>query len=70
MGPHEPPFDFDQDTAHHDQVFNDLTIIQAQAQLLMRRIEARREFDHYDVYERLGVVVEAVRRLTELHRKG
>lgn len=68
MGPQEPPFD--DDAAHHDQVLNDLTIIQAQPQLLMRRIEARREVDHYDVYQRLEVVVEAVRRLTELHREG
>ena len=68
MGPHEPPFDYDVDTAHQDQVLNDLTIIQAQAQLLMLWIRAHRRLDHDDAHQRLAVVVEAVKRLTELHR--
>ncbi len=62
--------DGDEDAVHQDRVLNDLTIIQAQAQLMMRRIEAKRDVEHYDVYQRLSVVVDAVRRLTELHRKG
>lgn len=68
MGPEPAPFDDDEATTCRDRALNDLTIIQAQAQLLMRRIDARRTVDHYDVHQRLTVVVEAVRRLTELHR--
>ena len=60
----------DEDAAHQDKVLNDLTIIQAQAQLMMRRIQSTGDVDHYDVFQRLSVVVDAVRRLTELHRKG
>lgn len=69
MGPNQgSPDNHDEEAAHRDRVLNDLTIIQAQAQLMMRRIESKRDFDHYDVYERLAVVVEAARRLTQLHR--
>lgn len=68
MGPQPPPFTYDEEMARQDQVLNNLTIIQAQAQLLMRRIDAHRKLDHDDVYQRLVVVVEAVRHLTELHR--
>lgn len=69
MGPDQgSPDNHDEEAAYRDRVLNDLTIIQAQAQLMMRRIGSKRDLDHYDVYERLAVVVEAVRRLTELHR--
>lgn len=70
MGPEHPRFDYDKDTAHRDQILNDLTIIQTQSQLLMRRIEASDYADHAEVYQRLAVVVDAVRRLTELHRSS
>ncbi len=69
MGPDpSSPDNHDEEAAHRDRVLNDLTIIQAQAQLMMRRIQSNRDVNHYDVHERLAVVVEAVRRLTELHR--
>ena len=68
MGPHTPPILDDEDTIHQDKVLNDLTIIQAQAQLLMRQIKGHRRLDHDDVYQRLAVVVEAVKRLTKRHR--
>ena len=51
-----------------DAVLDDLTIIQAQAQLLMRRIGAERPLDPDDVHQRLAVIVDAVHRLTERHR--
>ena len=68
MGPQTPPFPDDEDTTHREQVLNDLTIIQAHAQLMMRRIDEHYVIDHNDTYQRLGVVVEAVKRLTMLHR--
>lgn len=60
---HEP-----EASAHRDDVLRDLTIIQAQAQLVMRRIDRAGYVDHDDTYRRLAGMVEAVRRLTLLHR--
>lgn len=68
MGPQTPPLIDDEDTIHQEQLLNDLTIIQAHAQLLMRWIDGNYAVDHNDTYQRLVVVVEAVRRLTKLHR--
>lgn len=69
MGRQSPPSDHeDEDATHRDQVIHDLTIIQAHAQLMMRRIQANRPIDADDVYRRLGIVTEAVQRLTRLHR--
>ena len=70
MGPQKPRSDETQtsEIPHEDAVLNDLTIIQAQAQLLMRRIDARRILDPDDIHGRLAVIVDAVRRLTERHR--
>ena len=71
MGPERSsPSDDDEDAARLARVLDDLTIIQAQAQLMMRRIEATYDIDHSDVHRRLSVVVDAVRRLTEMHRRG
>lgn len=54
--------------SHRDDVLNDVTIIQAQAQLMMRRIKAGSAVDHDDVYRRLAIVVAAAHRLAQLHR--
>ena len=56
------------DSGHQDEVLRDLTIIQAQAQLVLRRIERAGYVDHDDAHRRLVEVVEAVKRLTLLHR--
>lgn len=70
MGPQTPHPDTTptSEPNHEDAVLDDLTIIQAQAQLLMRRIGARRPLDPNDVHQRLAVIVEAVHRLTGRHR--
>lgn len=52
---------------YHHRVTNDLAIIQAQAQLLKRRLRAGRPIAPDDLHHRLTVVVEAVRRLTQAH---
>lgn len=72
MGMQKPPSDQNTSDAptHRDDVLNDLTIIQAQAQLMMRRIEAKHSIDHDDVHQRLAVVVEAVKRLTKMYRSS
>ena len=51
-----------------DRVFNDLAIIQAHAQLMLRRIAAGKPIDPNDASQRLNSVVAASVRLTALHR--
>lgn len=68
MGPFSASSDDDNEAAHRDEALNDLTIIQAQAQLMMRRIQAGKPIDPDDTYRRLRVVTDAVQRLTEGHR--
>ena len=72
MGTQTPPSDQNdrEEATHRDDVLNDLTIIQAQAQLMMRRIDAKHSIDHDDVYQRLAGVVEAVQRLARMHRSS
>lgn len=70
MEPRGPSSDHDEDNAiRQDQVFNDLAIIQAHAQLMLRRIAAGRPIDPDDTSRRLTRVVAAVGRLTALHRE-
>ena len=71
MGTQEPSSDRQRGNAlaHRDDVLDDLTIIQAQAQLMMRRLQERPSIDHEDV-RRLGIMVGAVQRLARMHRSS
>lgn len=53
---------------HQHHVIDDLAIIQAQTQLMLRQLAAGKPFDRIDTERRHRVVLEAVRRLTLLHR--
>jgi predicted house-cleaning NTP pyrophosphatase (Maf/HAM1 superfamily) len=69
MGPSRTSLDYDDEkSSHQDQVLNDLTIIQAQAQLMMRRLAAGKPIDADEASRRLNVIVDAVRRLTTAHQ--
>jgi hypothetical protein len=52
------------DAIHRNRVRNDLAIIQAQAQLVLRRTAAGRPVDPDDLHRRLELIVDTVRRLT------
>jgi two-component sensor histidine kinase len=50
------------------EVVKDLTIIQAQAQMLLRRLEAQSYLQHDEADQRLRSIVNAVQRLAQIHR--
>ena len=68
MEQHRSLSDPDGEAAHLDQIRNDLTIIQAHAQLMLRRLDAGRLIDVDDMRPRLLSIVDAVHRLDQMHR--
>lgn len=58
----------DADDFHQERVRTDLAIIQAQAQLLLRRTVADRPAGPDDLHRRLALIVEAVQRLNLAHQ--
>lgn len=68
MEQHRPSSNPAEESAHLDRVRNDLAIIQAQAQLMLRRLDAGRPVDVDDIRPRLLSIVDAVRRLDQAHR--
>lgn len=59
----------EEETTRHHETLNDLAIIQAQAQLVMRRVRAGRPIDPDDLQSRLETIVDAVRRLARAHQQ-
>lgn len=59
----------ERNSARHDELLRDVTIIQAQAQLLLRRLDAGRSIDRDDVHRRLSMIVEATQAITARSRR-
>jgi len=68
VAPEPPAARDDALSDHHHRVIDDLAIIQAQTQLMLRQLAAGKPIDRIDTERRHNVVLEAVRRLTLLHR--
>jgi len=53
---------------HRHRVVDDLAIIQAQARVIRRQIATGKSLDPARTDRRLGIIIEAVRRLARRHR--
>ncbi|HEV2529596.1 MAG TPA: hypothetical protein VGT61_14200 [Thermomicrobiales bacterium] len=66
MDPASPPPD-QRDAIRHHEIVRDLTIIRAQAQLMLRRLDPDSPASR-DAADRLRSIIEATERIVELHR--